>query len=707
MNIKFLGNRLGLVLCFCFFLAEVMWASGEWEWQNPLPQGISLNGLWGSSPDDIWTGGWTGAVVHYDGSSWTPEWLSGTRENVYNFWGTSTANIWMTAGTGEMWRFNSSSWVLDTILPGVSNSALWGFAEDDIWAAGSNIHHYDGSMWSQYSNPTTDWIFDIWGPHPDTVFAVAHPGFPIIDGEILRYDGIEWTKIVDTPEALFGLHGTSGSDIWFVGWNNYILHWDGDSLVQMTPPVFASWWSVYCITSDDVWIGGSEGNILHWNGTSFEHYVSPLGEDVSELWASASDDVWGVGGWRGGIIYWNGASWQAISHDALPDIQDLRDVWAADLSNIWVVGGSGTVPGVGGIGYYDGNSWTQIPISSSGQFDGIWGTSASDIWVVGWDAQILHYDGISWNPEPPVVTDDLLAIWGNSYDDIWAVGIDGIILHYNGALWSIFTRVGNHLGAVLGFAPDDVWTCGANGAIYRFDGANWTQLASPTANNLYGISGSSNQDIWICGLAGTVIHYDGAAWQVLSVPTPAALYGILKESDTSVWVVGYNWGTFRSEVWHYDGSTWTQQQTPRIVGMLHNIAQPDPEHIWVIGSHGAIFHRYSGTGIAEYDGSHHKPDDFRLSVYPNPFRDKIEVMFCIGQSAEGVGHRAKSIELNIYNMSGRLVKSFSPPTAYSLLPTSIIWYGTDQNDRKVPAGVYFVRLMTQDQGITEKVILLK
>ncbi|MCK4233594.1 T9SS type A sorting domain-containing protein, partial [candidate division WOR-3 bacterium] len=695
MKIKYLRGRLVLVLCFCFFLANFMWADGEWEWQNPLPQGNDLIGLWGSSPDDIWTGGWTGTVVHYDGSSWNPEWLSGTSENIHTFWGTSAANIWMTAGGGEMWHFDGSSWTLDTILPG-AGLALWGLNEDDIWTASTNIYHYDGSMWSQYSNPTADYIFDIWGPHPDTLLAVAHPPLPE-DGSILKYDGNEWTEIVGTPEALYELHGTSGSDIWFVGWNNYILHWDGDSLVQMTPPVFDCWWSVYCIAPDDVWIGGSEGDIIHWNGTSFEHYVSPLVAQVSKLWASASDDVWGVGTGRGSIIHWNGTSWKAISHDALPDISDLRDIWAADLSNIWVVGGIGFPPGVGGIGYYDGNSWTQSTISYSGQFDGIWGTSASDIWVVGWAGQILHYDGVSWNTEPPVVTDDLLAIWGNSYDDIWAVGIDGIITHYNGVLWSAFTRVANHLGAVLGFASDDVWTCGSDGAIYRFDGASWTQLTSPTAYDLHGISGSSSQDIWMCGIAGTVIHYDGSAWQIRSVPTPASLYGILKESDASVWVVGYNWGTFRSEMWHYDGATWTQQQTPRTTGIFHNITQPDPEHIWVIGGHGAIFHRYSGSGIAEYDGPHHKPEDFHLSVYPNPFTTSTTIRF------SGLAHRAEGIELEIFDAAGRLVKNFILYPSSFILPAKLEWDGSDDEGRKVTPGIYFARLSSGKNSHIKKI----
>ncbi len=43
--------------------------SGEWEWQNPLPQGNDLNGVWGSSGSDVFAVGKSGTILHYDGSS--------------------------------------------------------------------------------------------------------------------------------------------------------------------------------------------------------------------------------------------------------------------------------------------------------------------------------------------------------------------------------------------------------------------------------------------------------------------------------------------------------------------------------------------------------------------------------------------------------------------------------------------------------------
>ena len=41
--------------------------------------------------------------------------------------------------------------------------------------------------------------------------------------------------------------------------------------------------------------------------------------------------------------------------------------------------------------------WTAVPSGTTNNLRGVWGTSASDVWVVG-DQTILHYDGVSWSP---------------------------------------------------------------------------------------------------------------------------------------------------------------------------------------------------------------------------------------------------------------------------------------------------------------------
>ena len=99
------------------------------------------------------------------------------------------------------------------------------------------------------------------------------------------------------------------------------------------------------------------------------------------------------------------------------------------------------------------------------------------------------------------------------------------------------------------------------------------------------------------------------------------------------------------------------------------------------------------TGIQENKSEIFDSD--KMSVYPNPFVKSMNIDFSIGLGAKG-------IELEIYDATGRLVKSITQLHNYS-----ITWSGDDQGGCKLPAGIYFVELSSGKTKITKKVIKLK
>jgi hypothetical protein len=92
-----------------------------------------------------------------------------------------------------------------------------------------------------------------------------------------------------------------------------------------------------------------------------------------------------------------------------------------------------------------------------------------------------------------------------------------------------------------------------------------------------------------------------------------------------------------------------------------------------------------------------------LSVFPNPFHSQT----LISWQMNGNGKMLKNASLRIYDITGRVVKTFSSPLSVAGYPSSVNWDGSDMNGARVAGGVYFVRLEMGDEKLTEKVLLLK
>ena len=48
-------------------------SSGGWCWQNPLPQGNNLRGVWASAPNSMWAVGDGGTILYWNGTGWSQQ----------------------------------------------------------------------------------------------------------------------------------------------------------------------------------------------------------------------------------------------------------------------------------------------------------------------------------------------------------------------------------------------------------------------------------------------------------------------------------------------------------------------------------------------------------------------------------------------------------------------------------------------------------
>jgi hypothetical protein len=68
---------------------------------------------------------------------------------------------------------------------------------------------------------------------------------------------------------------------------------------------------------------------------------------------------------------------------------------------------------------------------TSNDLDGVWGSSGSDVFAVGYDGTILHYDGSDWSSMTSGTSNWLEVVWGSSGSNVFAVGEGGTILHHS------------------------------------------------------------------------------------------------------------------------------------------------------------------------------------------------------------------------------------------------------------------------------------
>ena len=103
----------------------------------------------------------------------------------------------------------------------------------------------------------------------------------------------------------------------------------------------------------------------------------------------------------------------------------------------------------------------------------------------------------------------------------------------------------------------------------------------------------------------------------------------------------------------------------------------------------------------------------QLQVYPNPFRHHTQIGYMIhdprytNEKLQNSNCEMRNPTLKIFDATGRLVRDFFLPTAYYLLPTTVSWDGTDQSNRQLGSGVYFIKLTAGDHKETKKVLFVR
>jgi hypothetical protein len=94
------------------------------------------------------------------------------------------------------------------------------------------------------------------------------------------------------------------------------------------------------------------------------------------------------------------------------------------------------------------------------------------------------------------------------------------------------------------------------------------------------------------------------------------------------------------------------------------------------------------------------PEVFELSQnFPNPFNPNTQIQFTLGKD--------EFVNLNIFDIQGRLVKSLVNNSYYPTGYYNINWNGKNNMGIQVPSGMYIYKLVSENQTLTRKMVFMK
>ncbi len=285
-----------------------------------------------------------------------------------------------------------------------------------------------------------------------------------------------WEPLLeDLPGVLLSVWGTSSNDVWTVGAATggagpEVHHWDGSAWTQLDAGVENDLWWVFGAGADVVWLSGSEGTVVRHDraANTFVELTTPTEATLYGTWGPSDDLVFSVGGYVEGHA--DGAGVILVIEDSVVTMVD-------DLP---------------------------VGIDPEEMFFKVWGTSASDVWVIGDMGSVLHFDGADWTRTALPDNPRLVTLSGSGPDDIVVVGgvTAGLVYQRSGAAWEDVSPTGSApLNGVFVTPGGQAAAAGLFGTALERVGSAWVSL--PLAETLWDWHG-----IWI-DEAGTVYTAGG------------------------------------------------------------------------------------------------------------------------------------------------------------------------------------------------------
>lgn len=181
------------------------------------------------------------------------------------------------------------------------------------------------------------------------IYAVGIEG-TILQGTILpgEPDIINWDIMTsNTDENLNGIWGFHSKDIYAVGNEGTILHYDGSGWSEMKCSTDATLNGIWGSSPENIFAVGDGGTILQYEDGRWVEMECTASENLNAVWGRSKKDVFAVGE-RGRILYYDvdkdvkkDKRWRKLLR---PTIENLHGIWISQNPHVFVIGEGGATP---------------------------------------------------------------------------------------------------------------------------------------------------------------------------------------------------------------------------------------------------------------------------------------------------------------------------------------------------------------------------
>jgi photosystem II stability/assembly factor-like uncharacterized protein len=663
-------KKLSLLICLTLVSG---FAFAQWTWQNPLPQGNTLNCVRFVDTNIGYAVGDVGTIIKTTdgGLTWTIQ-NSGTTADLYSVFfldaltGYAVGHIaaWngcilKTTDGGATWTnkplgYESSFWnavFFTSIDTGYAGGSTWGNRKAEIQKTTDG-----GKTWTSqaYGNPITlGNISSLFFTNSDTGYAIGTTLLRTTDG------GVSWTD----------MNNTSGNFVFFTDTNTgYVV---GDyGKIQKTTDGGATWAlqhtdSTYYLTSvfftDSITgyaVGGDYGlsGIILKTTDAGANWIKLNSGDIPHLGSVYFQDTntgYAVG--KNGTILKSsdgGTEWHYLSSSITS--KSLSSTFFLDANTGYAVGERGTI-----IKTNDGGTlWTLLNSGTSKNLGSVYFTNFNTGYAVGDSGCILKTinEGTTWTPQSSGASVSLCSVYFPIDNIGYAVGDSMVFSTKDGGIhWT-----GKSL---LGAKNDYLWLdkiyfvnkdtgIVVGGGMYGFlhytsnfyrtmnGGLDWTlcdqidsyggyEATSITSHN-HVINKTTDDGLtWTssyCGFTASEIYYSIPGSGNFITAEDENFNGVIHKTTDG-------------------GITWTDDLFVTS-NLLNSVFFPDKETGYVVGANGTILKTTNGGGLVSIKET--KAPESSFSIYPNPATNKISIATSSNLQGETT--------ICIFNMNGALLQ---------------------------------------------------